>query len=83
LYLSSLPKNVLKDENQLTTLTTWAQQAAAELYGLSQSGVSKGQRVEKTGTPWGAQFKVKLVRIMVIGILWHDGRAALFVTEPK
>ena len=62
LYLSSLPKNVLKDENQLTTLTTWAQQAAAELYGLSQSGVSKGQRVEKTGTPWGAQFKVKLVR---------------------
>jgi hypothetical protein len=62
LYLSSLPKNILKDESQLTTLTTWAQQAAAELYALSQSEVSKGQRVEKTGTPWDAQFKVKLVR---------------------
>jgi hypothetical protein len=62
LDMSSVPRGLSRDEAGLQALERWAHQAAAELDSLSRTMPHKEQRLEKAGTPWGAQAKVKLVR---------------------
>jgi hypothetical protein len=62
LQVSTVPKNVHKDRERLQSLIGWVHEAAVELYHLSQEEKNKEQRVEKSGAPWGDDFKVKLVR---------------------